>query len=96
MKARTPANDAKQEQKATRDLKKTIATPRLENLKVRTDLEPILEPFWVPKSMENRIEISVENRTPKNRAKASPTGAPATINPCTSGAQGSLGVRGNQ
>ena len=35
----------------------TLEAPSLENLKFQTDLRLILELFWVPKSMKNRIEI---------------------------------------
>ena len=51
----------KQEQEATRDLKNTLAERSVENHKFLTDFGIIFEPFWVPRSMQNRIEISIEN-----------------------------------
>ena len=46
----------KQEQEATRDLKKTLAVPNEKKNRFLIDLGSILGPFWVPKSIQNHIK----------------------------------------
>ena len=84
----------KQEQEAIQDLKKTLAAPSEKINWIFMDFGSILGSILVPKSIQNRIEIWVENRYPKNRPKTSPKGAIPTIDSSTSESQGSPGGRG--
>ena len=50
----------KQEKETTRDVKNKLAERSVENHKFLADFGVIFDPFWVPKSMQNRIENSTE------------------------------------
>ena len=84
----------KQEQEANGDLEKTLAAQSEKIIRFVMDLGPILGSIWDPISMQNRIEIWLENRDPKNRPKRASARESTLIDGTTSRAPGPLGGRG--
>ena len=84
----------KQEQEATRDLKNTLVAPDLENLKFRIHSGVIFSHFEGQNRCKIASNFDSKIERPKQKKKGPPKGAPAIIDPCTSGPQGSLGGRG--